>query len=98
MVQPVVSEWRRVVIEEKFESLDGSTHVSVAFEGVRVPTSSGIGQIGDVRIMVSAQATGMMIWALGHLEETLQAPHRSGSPLSSREGVRLRFADLRIQA
>ncbi len=98
-----------VVIEEKFESLDGSTHVSIRFEGVRIPTSKVIGQIGegmpralrqigDVRIMVSAQATGMMIWTLGHLEETLQAPHRSGSPLSSREGVRLRFADLRIQA
>ncbi len=98
-----------LVIEETFESLDGTTHVSMKFEGVRVPSSKVIGQIGegmpralkqigDVRIMVSAQATGMMLWALGHLEETLQAPHRSGSPLSSREGVRLRYADLRIQA
>jgi len=98
-----------LILEETFESLDGSTHASMMFDGVRVPTSNVIGQIGegmpralrqigDVRIMVSAQATGMMIWTLNHLEQTLQAPHRSGSPLSSREGVRLRFADLRIQA
>lgn len=98
-----------VVVEEKFESLDGSSHVSMSFDGVRVPASNVIGQIGegmpralrqigDVRIMVSAQACGIMLWTLAHLEETLQAPHRSGAPLSSREGVRLRFADLRIQA
>lgn len=98
-----------VVVEEKFESLDGSSHVSMSFDGVRVPASNVIGQIGegmpralrqigDVRIMVSAQACGIMLWTLADLEETLQAPHRSGAPLSSREGVRLRFADLRIQA
>jgi alkylation response protein AidB-like acyl-CoA dehydrogenase len=47
--------------------------------------------------MVSAQATGMCMWVLDFVEQHLLAPHRSGTPLGEREGVRLRFADMRIE-
>ncbi len=39
-----------------------------------------------------------MQWAIAYVTDYIQAPHRSGKPLGSREGVRLRYADLRIQA
>ena len=39
-----------------------------------------------------------MRWVLEFVTGHLEAPHRSGSPLGSREGVRLRYADMRIKA
>jgi acyl-CoA dehydrogenase len=96
-----------LAIERTFSSLDGSNHVAIAFKDLEVPLSQVIGKpgegmpralanIGNVRMMVSAQATGMCMWTLEFIEEHLKAPHRSGSPLGDREGVRLRYADMRI--
>ncbi len=96
-----------VTIDRTFTSLDGSGHASFTFEDVRVPVSHIIGElgegmpralanIGNVRMMVSAQATGMCQWVIEYIEQHLRAPHRSGTPLGDREGVRLRFADMRI--
>jgi acyl-CoA dehydrogenase len=56
-----------------------------------------LGNIGKVRLLVAAEATGVCIWVLDFVEQHLKAPHRSGSPLGDKEGVRLRFADMRIQ-
>jgi acyl-CoA dehydrogenase len=97
-----------VKISEVFSSLDGSGHVSIDFERVVVPLSNVIGKlgegmpralgnIGNVRLMVSAEATGLCLWALEFVEQHLKAPHRSGTPLGDKEGVRLRYADMRIQ-
>jgi acyl-CoA dehydrogenase len=97
-----------VVIDRQFSSMEGGGHVSMVFKDVRVPISNvvgklgegmprALGNIGNVRMMVSAQATGMCIWALNFVEQHLLAPHRSGSPLGEREGVRLRYADMRIE-
>ena len=47
--------------------------------------------------MVAAQATGMCLWVLSFVEQHLRAPHRSGTPLGNKEGVRLRYADMRIK-
>lgn len=92
-----------------FRSLDGSHHVSLTFAAVRVDDDHLLGapgeglpramrQIGDTRLAMSAEACGLMQYVLEHLEKHLEAPHRSGSPLAAREGVRLRFADARIAA
>lgn len=97
-----------VEIDRRFRSLDGSGHVSLKFTDVVVPVTHVIGKpgeglpralanIGNVRMMVSAQATGICLWVLEYIEHHLKAPHRSGSPLGDREGVRLRFADMRIE-
>jgi len=97
-----------VKISEVFSSLDGSGHVSIDFDQVVVPLSNVIGKlgegmpralgnIGNVRLMVSAEATGLCLWALEFVEQHLKAPHRSGTPLGDKEGVRLRYADMRIQ-
>ena len=97
-----------VTIDREFTSMDGSGHVSMKFEDVRIPATRVIGElgegmpralanIGNVRMMVSAEAIGMCLWALRFIESHLKAPHRSGSPLGDREGVRLRFADMRIE-
>lgn len=96
-------------IERVFRSLDGSHHTSIAFREVRVPAANVIGRIGEgmpralrsigqVRLALSAQACGLMQWTLALLTDHLRAPHRSGAPLGEREGVRLRYADLRIDA
>ena len=97
-----------VEITRQFSSMEGSGHVSMLFNDVRVPVSHVIGRIGEgmpralgnignVRLMVSAQATGMCMWAIDFVEHHLLEPHRSGTPLGEREGVRLRYADMRIE-
>lgn len=94
-------------IEREFRSLDGSNHVSLAFHELRVPVSRVIGRIGEgmpralgtiggVRLALSAQATGISLWVVNHVTGHLRAPHRSGTPLGEREGVRLRYAEMRI--
>ena len=96
-----------VEIDRRFTSMEGSGHVSMTFDKVRVSQTQIIGKIGEgmpralgsignVRLMVSAQATGMCQWVLGFVEEYLKQPHRSGSPLGDKEGIRIRFADMRI--
>jgi len=96
-----------LIVDRKFSSLDGSHHVSITLNEVRVPVSRvvgkmgegmprALGNIGNVRLMVAAQATGICMWVIDYVAEHLLAPHRSGTPLGQREGVRLRFADMRI--
>ncbi|MFT4799426.1 MAG: alkylation response protein AidB-like acyl-CoA dehydrogenase [Sulfitobacter sp.] len=97
-----------VEVSEVFSSLDGSGHVSITFNAVLVLAECmvgkpgegmprALGNIGNVRLMVSAEATGICLWVLDFVEQHLRAPHRSGTPLGDKEGVRLRFADMRIQ-
>ncbi len=94
---------------QPFYSLDGSHHVSMTFRDVRVPRANLVGQpgeglpralrqIGNVRLQLAAEACGLAIWTLDFIETHLQAPHRSGTPLGELEGVRLRYADMRIDA
>lgn len=95
--------------ERLFRSLDGSHHAAFRFDAVRVPAANVIGEPGaglpramgqilDTRLAIAAECSGLAIWVLDFLENYLNAPHRSGKPLSSREGVRIRYAELRIQA
>lgn len=97
-----------VTIDREFSSMEGGGHVSIKFDQVRVSKENVIGKIGEgmpralgnignVRLMVSAQAMGMCLFVLDYVESHLKAPHRSGSPLGAREGVRLRYADMRIE-
>lgn len=98
-----------VEILQTFGSIDGSHHASLKFTNVEVPRSHVIGepgrgipramtQIGDIRLILAAQSVGLMQWVIEATEEHLQKPHRSGQPLGTKEGVRLRFADMRIKA
>ena len=98
-----------VVIERRFESLDGSHHAAFRFDGVEVAATNLIGRagegmsralrhIGDTRLAIAADAIGRMRWVLDALTHHLKAPHRSGTRLGDREGVRLRYAELRIKA
>jgi acyl-CoA dehydrogenase len=98
-----------VTTEKDFSSLDGSNHQSIAFDKVRVPISNvvgkvgeglprALGNIGNVRLLVAAQASGIMMWTLDYVEAHLMKPHRSGTSLGMKEGVRLRLADMRIDA
>ena len=96
-------------IEREFTSLDGSNHVAMRFNSIRVPLTRLVGRpgegmpralanIGNVRMLVSAQAMGMCLWVIDFIEGYLQGPHRSGVSLSEREGVRLRYADMRLKS
>ncbi len=95
-------------IDREFSSLDGSDHVSMRFNNIRGPLTRLIGKlgegmpraldnIGNVRLLVSAQAAGICLWTIDYMERHLQKPHRSGAPLSEREGIRLRYADMRLK-
>lgn len=96
-----------VIIERTFTSLDGSRHAAYRFDAVRVPRSHLIGkpgeglpralrQIGDTRLAIAARCVGTMRWALDYLTEHLAQHDSQGRPRGSREGVRLRYADARI--
>lgn len=98
-----------VIVERRFTSLDGSEHAAFRFDGVRVPADHLIGapgegmpramrQIGDTRLAIAAHCVGLMRWVVGHLETHLADADRGGRPRGEREGVRLRYADLRIRA
>jgi alkylation response protein AidB-like acyl-CoA dehydrogenase len=97
-----------VVVERRFDSLDGSHHAAFRFDNVLVPADQVIGrpgeglpramrQIGDTRLLIAAEAVGLARWAIEFTTNHLKAPHHSGEPLGAREGVRLRYADLRIR-
>lgn len=96
-------------VGEPFRSMDGSHHVALTLEDMFVADAALLGepgmglpramkQIGDTRLAMAADACGLMQYVLDHLEQHLLAPHRSGNPLSAREGVRLRYGELRIHA
>ncbi|MBL4679404.1 MAG: acyl-CoA dehydrogenase [Pseudomonadales bacterium] len=97
-----------VSIENAFTSLDGGAHLAMGFDAVQVPVDNMVGKpgegmpralknIADVRLMVAAESIGICLWVLAYLEKKLTAKHRSGHALADREGVRLRYADLRIE-
>ncbi|MEE8077353.1 MAG: acyl-CoA dehydrogenase family protein [Pseudomonadales bacterium] len=97
-----------VTIEKTFGSLDGSHHAVFRFSDVHVPIDHVIGkpgeglpramrQIGDVRLSLAALCVGYMRWIDDYLTNHLQQPGRTGEPRGNKEGIRLRYADNRIQ-
>jgi len=98
-----------VSFEKHFTTMEGGDHAAIRFEAVRVPKWHVAGKLGEgmpralqnissVRLALSAEACGMMRYVIEYVTEYLRAPHRSGRPLSEREGVRLRYADMRVEA
>lgn len=98
-----------VRIEKVFSSSDGSNHAYISFTNVHVPMFHIVGkpgeglpramhQITETRMVLAAQSAGLARWVCSYVSDHIQAPHRSGRPLASREGVRLRYADMRIKA
>ena len=91
----------------------GASHAYIRFEECRVPAWHIIGdpndkgkggldramsQIGNVRISLSASAVGTCLWVLDYLrEEVINEPHRTGSPLATKESVQLRHAEMQVQ-
>lgn len=97
-----------VEMEHRFQSMDGSHHAAFRFDNARVPKTHLIGkpgeglpramrQIGDTRLLIAAEAVGTCMWIVEFVSDHLKRPHHSGEPLGAREGVRLRYADLRIK-
>ena len=97
-----------VTIERTFESLDGGGHVELRFEGARVPQSNVLGKIGEgmpramgnineERVESAATACGLALWTVEHVTHLINQGHRGGNRLGDREGVRLRYSDLRIE-
>lgn len=98
-----------VNLVRRFGSLDGSHHAAFQFDRVRVPLGNMIGkpgeglpramrQIGDTRLAFAATSVGIMRWVDDFLIGHLKQPDRSGQPRGDKEGVRLRYAEARIQS
>ena len=98
-----------VILEKRFNSLDGSHHAAFRFDNVQVPVSHVIGepgqglpkalrQIGDVRLLFAAQACGYLIWVMDLLQSHLQSPDKDGAPRGNKDVVRWHYANLRIKA
>ncbi|MEM7407433.1 MAG: acyl-CoA dehydrogenase family protein [Pseudomonadota bacterium] len=91
--------------ERLFDSIDGTRHAAFRFDGVRVPAthvvdmpgqgmSKAMRQIGDVRIMMAAEAVGRGRWIVDYLTGHLRT-HEARKGAS--EAIRLRYGDLRIK-
>ena len=98
-----------VSIKRTFDSLDGSSHAYMEFKDVKISVSNiigkpgegiprALGQIGNTRLAFAAESVGLARWVIDTVTKHIQAPHRSGNPLGNREGVRMRYSDMRIQA
>ncbi|MDA0351318.1 MAG: acyl-CoA dehydrogenase [Chloroflexi bacterium] len=98
-----------VTIDREFHSLEGGSHVELSFAQARVPAWHVIGEVGEgmpralgnighERLAVAAQTTGLAVWAVDFVDRQIQQPHRTGGRLADREGIRLRYADIRIAA
>ncbi len=98
-----------VDLVRRFNSLDGSHHAAFEFHNVRVPGHHMIGrpgegmpralqQIGDTRLAFAASAVGSLRWVDGYLVAHLRQVDRSGKPRGDKDGVRLRYADIRLKA
>jgi len=96
-----------LTVDKEFRTLEGSDHLAIRFDDVRVPKWHVIGNIGEgmpralediskVRLSLSAVACGYMQWAVDFVTDALKKPHRTGTPMADREGVRIRYADMRI--
>ena len=97
-----------VTMTERFESLDGSHHAAFEFNEVRVPLTHivgkpgeglprAMGQISDTRLAISAYCVGLARWIVASTTRHLESPDRNGERRGDREGVRLRYADMRMQ-
>lgn len=97
-----------VAIDRRFSSLDGGHHVSLRFDGARVPATNVLGKIGEgmqravgniteERVEIAASACGLAQWTTRYVANHITAPHPSGQRLGDREGVRLRYSDLSIE-
>lgn len=97
-----------VIIDRRFTSLDGGHHVSIRLDNVRVPATNVIGKIGqgmpaalrgitEERLEIAASACGIALWTVDYVTTHITAPHPSGNRLGDREGVRLRYSDMRIE-
>ena len=98
-----------LTIEREFRSLEGGDHIAMRLEAVRVPSWHVVGKVGEgmpralrnignVRMAVAAQASGIAQWSVGFAEDHITSAHRTGQRLADREGVRLRYAEMRISA
>lgn len=96
-----------LTLPREFTTLDGSRHAEVALDAARVPITNvvgrigggmnrALGQIGEMRLMVSASACGTALWTTEYVRAHIMQPHRQGGALADREGVRRIFADLLI--
>ena len=98
-----------VELVKRFSSLDGSHHASFRFHEVVVPTAHILGepgqglpramrQIGDTRMLFSAEACGYMVFVLNLLTEHLKQPDKTGAARGDKDVVRWHYANLRIKA
>ena len=96
-----------VILDKRFNLLDGSHHAAFRFENADVPVTHVIGepgqglpkamrQIGDVRLLF-AQACGYLIWVMDLLQSHLQSPDKDGAARGEKDVVRWHYADLRIK-
>jgi alkylation response protein AidB-like acyl-CoA dehydrogenase len=98
-----------VELVRRFSSLEGSHHAAFEFRDVKVPEHHMIGkpgegmpramqQIGDTRLAFAASAVGTLRWIDAFLVQHLRQPDRTGQPRGDKEGVRLRYSEIRMKA
>ncbi len=97
-----------VSITQRFASLDGSHHAAFAFKDARVPAAHiigkpgeglprAMGQITETRLAISAYCVGLARWVVDATTKHLATLDRDGKKRGDREGVRLRYADMRTK-
>ena len=93
-----------VTLRRELRTLDGGVHGEFALHDVAVPATDVIGTIGQglpraregitqLRLRAAATACGTARWVLDYVIREITRPHRSGTPLSERDGPQALLAE-----
>lgn len=88
-----------LTLDPPFSTLDGATHCPLRFEDMRVPQSQvlgtigegmpqALGNIGQMRLGLAAQASGTCMWVVNYIFELLQERESAGGPPGQRDQER----------
>ena len=97
-----------LVLDPPFSTLDGATHCPLRFEEMRVPQShvlgtigegmpQALGNIGQMRLGLAAQACGTAIWVTKYVFDTLQKREAAGGPPGLRDQARAALGQMMME-
>ena len=97
-----------LTLDPEFSTLDGATHCPLRFEDMHVPLTHvlgaigegmprALGNIGQMRLGLAAQACGTAMWVTKYVFETLQEREAAGGPPGLRDQARAALGEMMME-
>ena len=104
----VDSDTPGLTLDPEFSTLDGATHCPLRFEDMHVPLTHvlgaigegmprALGNIGQMRLGLAAQACGTAMWVTKYVFETLQEREAAGGPPGLRDQARAALGEMMME-